>query len=476
MSDGNNESNIQLRIHIFALVRLPETGYPVRRFALMSSSNSEQENNENKHDSSAPVKGEVGPLASFRIRNFRFLITGTTLSNAAQWIQQVTLNWLVYDMTGSGTILGSINLVRAVATLGIIPIAGLLIDRLNRKMLMMMTNGWLFIITFVLGLLLILGQAHISFIFVFVFLGGLSQAVDMSLRQVVIFDLVPREYTPNAVALVQTGWGLMRSIGPAIGGYLILFIGAGGNFLVQASAYVLIAFSIMQIQFPVKKQGNVPSSPLRNIKEGLQYAIKQRVTRTFMMMGWILPLFIIPNFVALPAIYAKDVFHGGPGTLGILLASIGLGSFIGGLFTASLGRFERRGLLQLVALFLLCLSLIGFAFSTELWQALGLLAISGFFEMIFLTTNQTLLQLSIPDHIRGRVTSVVNLNSALSPLGSFLAGVGSDLMGGPKWVTVILCGIAAGIAILVLIFSKTVRDYNLSREISSNLESSATGS
>ena len=151
--------------------------------------------------------------------------------------------------------------------------------------------------------------------------------------------------------------------------------------------------------------------------------------------------------------------------MGFLLASVGVGGIFGGVVIASLGRVERWGLLQLVSLFLLSLTLIGFAFSTRLLVALALLALAGFFEMIFLTTNQTLLQLSIPDNLRGRVTSIVNLNATLSPLGGLVAGAGSDLLGGPKLITIILASIAAAIAVFVFLVSPTVRNYRLSRAI-----------
>jgi MFS family permease len=406
---------------------------------------------------------KVGTFTSLRIRNFRFLLTGTILSNAAQWIQQVTLSWLVYDLTGSGTILGSINAVRSVASLGMIPMAGVLIDRINHRRLMLITNGWLFTITLGIGLVLVLGRSQVSYLFVFAFLGGLTQTIDQTLRQVMVFDLVPRSRAPNALALVQTGWSLMRSFGPGIGGFLILWIGAGGNFLVQAGAYALIAITIIQIQFPPWRPGITQSSPLQNIQEGIRYVAKARVTRTFMMMGFVLPLFIIPIFGILPPIYAKDVFGGGSDVLGLLLSAVGVGGIIGGVITASLGRVERRGLVQLASLFLLSLTLIGFAFSPTLWVALPVLALAGFFEIIFLTTNQTLLQLSIPDDLRGRVTSVVNLNAALTPLGGLMAGGGSDLFGGPRVITVILCSIAAVIAVCVFFGSPTVRNYRLSQ-------------
>jgi MFS family permease len=178
-------------------------------------------------------------------------------------------------------------------------------------------------------------------------------------------------------------------------------------------------------------------------------------------MSWVLPLFIIPNFNALPPIYAKDIFEGGPDTLGVLLSAVGIGGIVGGFVTASLGQMERRGLLQLASLLLLSLSLIAFAFTTELWMAFTFMVLAGFFEMIYLTTNMTLLQLSIPDSLRGRVTGIISLRSGLMPVGAFFAGVGADLVG-PRTMTIILGGIAGAIAVVVYFASPTIREYRLS--------------
>jgi sugar phosphate permease len=147
---------------------------------------------------------------------------------------------------------------------------------------------------------------------------------------------------------------------------------------------------------------------------------------------------------------------------------MGVGGILGGVAAAFLSRLERWGLVQLASIFLLSLSLLAFAFTTKLWIALLLLSLGGFFEAISLATNQTLLQLSIPNELRGRVTSAVNLGNALFILGSLLAGVGSDLFGGPKMITIILAGTAAGICILIFMLSSTVRNYRLSEGIASN--------
>lgn len=408
-----------------------------------------------------PVESS-GTFASLRLRDFRLLLTGTTLSNAGHWIQQVTLGWLVYDLTASGAMLGTLNLVRSVATLGLAPASGVAIDRFPRRTLMLVVNAWLFVISFVLGLLLLAGYSGVGYLLIFTFLGGVAQALDIPLRQTAVFTLVPRAFAPNAVALIQTGWALMRSVGPALGGFLILWFGPGGNFLVQACAYALIALTTVRIAWPPGAAGGKRTAFLSNLGDGMRYIAREPGTRAFVLMGWVLPLFIIPNFAALPPIYAKDIFGGGPEVLGLLLSSVGVGGIFGGIVAASLGRLERRGLVQLAALALTSASLIGFALSSTLWVAMPLLAAAGFFELLYLTTNQTLLQLSIPEEMRGRVTGIVSLNAGLSPLGSFLAGVGADFFG-PRAVTVILCTIAALIAAVALVASPTIRDYRLSR-------------
>jgi MFS family permease len=158
------------------------------------------------------------------------------------------------------------------------------------------------------------------------------------------------------------------------------------------------------------------------------------------------------------------VFQGGPQVLGALLSAVGVGGVAGGFVTAALGNFERRGVLQLAALLLLSLALIGFAVSPSLLVALPLLALAGFFEMIYLTTNQTLLQLSIPDALRGRVTGIVSLSAGLAPVGALIAGIGADLIG-PRAITIALAGIALLIAVVVACASPTIRNYRLSEAL-----------
>jgi MFS family permease len=408
-----------------------------------------------------------------RVPSFAWYLAGTTLTNSAQWIQSVTLSWLVYDLTSSGTALGTVNLLRSLASLGLMPLVGMAIDRLPKRSLLYGTSIWLCAVSLGFGLALLLGDLSVVWpLYLYSFLGGIGQAFSAPLRQTVVFSIVPRRQAPGAVALVQTGWAVMRSLGPALGGFLLLWFGPAGNFLVQGGAYALVLLTILKLRLPYERP-TAETSP-RGAKEAahagsgfrqaLQYILSEPTTLAFLLLSWVLPLFIIPNFSALPPIYAKDVFEGGPDTLGTLLSAIGLGGIAGGFVTASLGKLERRGVVQLASLLLLGLSFVAFAFAAELWMGLALMALAGFFEMIYLTTNNTLLQLSIPDELRGRVTSVTSLRSGLMPVGAFVAGIGSDLVG-PRTMTLIFSGIIGAIAVLVYLFVPIVREYRLSEAI-----------
>jgi MFS family permease len=408
----------------------------------------------------------VGPFTVFRQANFRWFFLSTILANCATWTQDVTLSWLVYDLTASGAMLGTMSLVRTIATLGLSPMAGIAIDQRSRRSLMLLTSGWFVVINASLGLFLSAGITQVWPLLLFSLLTGIAQAIDLPLRQTILFVLVPRRLTPSALGINQTGWAVMRTLGPAIGAFLLVRMGAGGSFLIQAVIYAIIMMIIVQLRFPRQHSAEPGTAVSSSFAEGLRHIVKNANIRAFAFMGCILRLFIIPVFTVMPAIFAKDLFQGGPQVLGWLLSAVGLGGVWGGFVATSLVKTDRRGQLELGAMLLLGLSLVGFAFSTQLWVALVFLGLAGLFEMVFLITNQTLLQLSIPDGLRGRVNGIITLSSGLLPLGSLIAGIGADTIG-PRPTTALLGGFAAAITAIVFLASPTIRRYRLSRVLAS---------
>ncbi|MBI2867015.1 MAG: MFS transporter [Chloroflexi bacterium] len=412
-----------------------------------------------------PVQEELGPFSSLRFPGFRYLWAGAIFSSVGQWLQQLSLGWVVYDLTGSGALLGTLNSMRGVTTLTLGLSSGVVIDRVDRRKLLLWIPLALLVSSSILGGLLLLDRVQVWHLFVFMAFFGLMQAFDHPLRNTVIFDVVPRSHTPNAVTLNTSSFTFTRALGPSVGGYLIAWFGAGGTFFVQAFAYLIAAATRFRIALPPKPQSS-RRSLMKDFREGAAYVVRERVTRSYILIGLVAYLLLIPTFSTLSPIYAKDVFGRGPEALGFLIGAVGAGGIIGAFFMASLGKVERRGLLQLWSLLAFAMSLIAFSYTPSLWLALPALALAGFTEMIFLTTNSVLVQLSVPDELRARVSSILVLNNGILPLGALIAGFSADHLGAPM-VTRLTAGIAAIIAVAVFFGSPTVRNTRLSQLIAS---------
>jgi MFS family permease len=399
---------------------------------------------------------------------------GSLFASAGQWIQQTTLGWVVYDLTGSGTLLGAISAMRAIPMVLLTPFGGVAADRMDRRVLMLGSQVGMFLLALALGLGLAFHRIQTWHLFMFTFLAGAAQVFNQPVRQTVVFDVVPRPVIPNAVALNTAAFNFTRALGPSAAGFLIAWFGPAGNFFIQSAAYLGVVASVLFIAFPPGRRVSRNTSVLKNLGEGFRYVATDSTTRVLVLLGLIPPILLIPSFMALMPIFAKSVFHSGPTGLGFLLSSVGVGAVGGALFAASLGSFERRGLLQLGALFGMCLALLAFSFSRSLWVALPLLAVTGFCEMVYMTTNQTVLQLSVPDQLRGRVTSIMMLNMSFMPLSGLYAGALADRIGAPA-TTAALSLIALVLAVLVTAFIPRVRNLRLSQVNQARAQSAPAG-
>ena len=179
----------------------------------------------------SPRRFRLGTFSSLRHLNFRYLWFGTLFMSGGQWIQQVTLGWLLYDLTGSSVLLGLLNGLRALPFLIASPIAGVAADRMDRKQLILVTQYVLIMTTLAMGLLVASGVLEVWHLFVFTLVTGVIWAFVDPVRQTLVPALVPRKDLMNAVALNSAAFNLTKVIGPSLGGVLILFSGAAGKFL-----------------------------------------------------------------------------------------------------------------------------------------------------------------------------------------------------------------------------------------------------
>lgn len=387
-------------------------------------------------------------FVSLRHRDFRYLWFGTLFSSAGQWIQQITLGWLVYDITGSSVLLGLVNGMRALPFLLTGPLGGVIADRVNRRNLMMTTQMFLVAVTLGMGILIATGQLQIWHLFAFTLLTGVTWSFNQPVRQAVVADVVSPTDLPNAIALNSAGFNMTRIVGPSIGGLLIAWVGAAGNFFVQGIAYCGVVLMIALMRVPPTPLEARQSSMVENMREGARWVWDQPIMRTLMTLALVPVVFAMP-YQSLMPIFAQDVFGVGPEGLGLLLSASGVGAFLGAVSVASLAQItRRRGRLLLMSLVLMGTGLIVFSQTRSMPLALIFLVFNGVFQMTYMTINQTVLQLTIPHELRGRVMSIYMLNQGLLPLGSFLAGFVSHLIGAPATVALMgaSCIVLAGMA------------------------------
>jgi MFS transporter, DHA1 family, staphyloferrin A biosynthesis exporter len=385
----------------------------------------------------------VTTFDSLRYRDYRLLWFGTLFSSSGQWIQQVSLGWLTYALTGSPFLLGAVNGLRSVPLLILGPFGGVAADRLERRRLMLATQLFLMAITAIFATIVFTGHAHIWNIALFTLLTGVAWAFNMPVRQSVVPNLVPREALMNAMALNSAGFNVTRIVGPSLAGLIIATIGIAGNFSLQAFAYLGVAAMVWQMRVPAHAHTAPTVSIRANLAEGARYVWHHPTLRAQMTLA-LVPVVIALPYISLMPIFAKDVLHLGPAGFGLLMAAPGLGAVVGTLTIATLGNIERKGALLFGALVALGITLVLLAQSRSLPLTLVLLVLLGGFQMTYMTTNQTLLQLATPDAFRGRVMGIYMLNQGLLPLGSLVAGTLADVWSAPLAVT------AMGGTVLVL--------------------------
>jgi MFS transporter, DHA1 family, staphyloferrin A biosynthesis exporter len=403
------------------------------------------------------ARGGISTFRSLRHRNYRLLWIGTLFSSGGLWLQQVTINHLAFALTGSSFAVGLASGARSVPLLFLGPVGGVMADRYDRKRLMLLTQVLQMLATLVFAIVIIGGWVQMWHLIAFGLVSGVAWSLNMPVRQSVVPAVVPREDMMNAMALNSAGFNITRIIGPALAGLMIATIGPGENFLVQSVAYGCVAITVAQLTLPpMRSSARAAGSVRANLAEGARYVWHHATLRTQMILAFVPVVIALPYIAILPQF--NQVNMGGDATtFGLMMAAPGLGAVVATLVLASLGNFGHKGFLLLGAVFALGLSLIGLAVAPNLWVALPMLVVVGAAQMAYMTTNQTILQLSIPDEYRGRVMGIWMLNQGLLPLGALFAGTLADLLGAPAALS-IMGGLVAVMAVFFLLRVRSIRD------------------
>ena len=370
---------------------------------------------------------------------------------AGQWTQQAALGWVVYEITGSGALLGAVIGVRAIPMVLLTPLSGVAADRYDRQRLLQVSQALAAAVSLALGAALALGIATTPMLFAFTLLMGASNVMDRPARFTTAFELVPRPIAVKAVALNTIGFSIMRVLGPAAAGYLIATFGAAGSFFIQGTLYAASGFMALLVLFP-KRQPTPKRSALADMREGLGFAMRDPATRLLLVLGGLPFFLLIPVFGTLYPIYAKDVFAEGPKGLGLLLTAVGAGGLLGGFLANALAHVERQALMQAAWALLMAAAILAIAASPTLALAMVFSFVGGMAEMAHSSSNLAMLQMAAPETMRGRIASLSMLYPALISLGGLCAGVMSDFMGPRGASAALACAAIVAVGALYFLF------------------------
>lgn len=357
------------------------------------------------------------------VRNYRLYWFGQLISISGTWMQTTAQAWVVYSLTDSPMALGTVTALQFLPIMFLSLFSGVLADRVPKRKVVLATQTAALLQATLFGALVALGLIQVWHIYLLAALQGIINAIDNPVRQAFAAELVSREDRANAIALNSMLFNGARVIGPALAGLLIAKVGAAAALFLNAASFLSIlgAISIMNPNaFFSKPAVQSSGSPMKQLTEGLRYTWHTPIVLSVMITVGFIGTFGYNFSVVLPLL-GGFVLHTDAMGFGALSSALGIGSSLGALTAAFFQKVSLKRLLAAAAGFSILLATV--AMSTQLLLSEILLVVLGFFGVIFSTNAATLIQTTVEDHLRGRVTSLYFLLFAGStPIGSFLIG------------------------------------------------------
>lgn len=377
---------------------------------------------------------------ALRSRNYRLFFGGQSISLIGTWMTRVATGWLVYRLTGSAVLLGTVSFAGQVPAFFLGPIAGVLVDRWDRHRTLVVTQTISMLQSFALAALAGAGIITIWEIVALALVQGIVNAFDMPARQAFVLQMVDRrEDLSNAIALNSSMVNAARLIGPALAGIIIAAAGEAWCFFGDGVSYMAVIASLLLMNIPAGEARRVRAAVRHEFLIGWRYVSQSVPIRSILLLLALISFAGMPYTVLMPMI-ASAVLHGGPNTLGFLMAATGLGALAGAVTLAA-----RRTVLGLGRRIVVCsglfgASLIAFGFSDREWLSLLILPVVGFAMMQHMASSNTILQTIVEDEKRGRVMSFYSMAfQGMAPFGSLAGGALAARFGARD--TLILSGI-----------------------------------
>ena len=375
---------------------------------------------------------------ALRHRNFRLFFSGQSISVIGTWMTRVATSWLVYRLTGSALLLGLVGFVGQIPTFLLAPFAGVWVDRLDRRNVLLWTQALAAVQSLLLAGLTLSSRITVWQILVLSAFQGLINAFDMPGRQAFMVQMVEdRQDLSNAIALNSSMVNMARLVGPSLAGLVIGAFGEGNCFLVDGLSYfaVIASLALMRVR-PLPSRSGPAASMLAQLKEGWAYVSGFVPVRTILLLFALVSLMGMPYIVLMP-IFAAQVLHGGPHTLGMLMGATGVGALISALSLAVRKTVLGLGRMIPIAAGTFGAGLILFGLSHVMWLSMLLMLLTGFGMMQGMAASNTIIQTVVPEDRRGRVMSYYTMAFVgMTPFGSLLAGTLAHRFGAPHAVII----------------------------------------
>jgi len=382
----------------------------------------------------------AGTFRALRHRNYQLFFSGQLVSLIGTWMQSVAQAWLVYRLTGSSLLLGSVAFASQFPVFVIAPFGGLIADRHKRHHIMIATQTASMILAAILACLTLINRVHVWEIFVLASGLGVVNAFDMPARQAFVVEMVGREDQANVIALNSTMFNGARIVGPAIAGILVARIGEGWCFMANAISYIAVIGGLLMMQLTPRPIEGTGASPFQHIMEGFGWVKRTRPIRALLLMLGLVSLLGMPYAVLMP-VFADRILHGGARGLGLLMGATGVGAMMAALTLAAKKTLKGLGRWVVISSAGFGFSMILFSQSRWFWLSFALLIPLGFSMMLQMASSNTLIQSMVPDRLRGRVMSVYSMMfMGMAPVGALLAGVVAHKLGAP--LTLAMGGLA----------------------------------
>lgn len=375
---------------------------------------------------------------SLRHRDFLLFWTGLGLALTGFQVQRVALGFLAYDLTGSAFYLTLIFFGDSIPMLVLAPIGGVVVDRVDRKLLLVLTRSLIAALAIVVGILAVTGLIAAWHLLAFTLLTGVLYSFDIPTRQAAIRDLVPEEDFFNAVALASSVIQASRIVGPAIGGLLLVWVGAGGALAGMAAGSLGMVVMVALTHLP-RSTAAPARGALADLREGARFMLRTEPIASLMLVSALGAMFAT-TYQSLTPVFARDVLDQGKGAIGVMLAASGAGALAGSAAVAAYGERLGRPAASAWAAVVFGLLVSAYALSRSYPLSLALLVLVGAVGAVYSVVNSTVVQARTPRELQGRVMGAYQLTWNVTLFGSLAIGALADRLGAQ------VAGATAGLA------------------------------